>query len=55
MKNKDFKKEERKAGENISKLFNPNNQFKRTQKAILESIFGKWEEFLIIFLKFIML
>jgi hypothetical protein len=41
MKDKLFKEKERKASDNISKLFNPKNQFKRTQKAILDSIFGE--------------
>jgi hypothetical protein len=35
-----FKEKEKRANENISKIFNPDNQFKRTQKAILKSIFG---------------
>ena len=35
----DIKKEQKKASENISKLLNPNNKYKRQQKEILRSIF----------------
>lgn len=38
---KRFKKEVKKADENISKIFNPNNVFKRRQKEILKNIFNK--------------
>lgn len=40
MTNKSFRKKERKAEENISKIFNPENKYKRTQKKILKSVFG---------------
>jgi hypothetical protein len=34
-----FKKQQRKANENLSRLLNPNNAYKRRQKDILKSIF----------------
>ena len=35
------KKEREQASENISKIFNPNNKYKRTQKEILKEVFEK--------------
>jgi hypothetical protein len=39
--NKEFKKKEQQASNNLSKLLNPNNAYKRKQKDILKSIFKK--------------
>jgi len=36
------KKEREQASENISKILNPNNKYKRTQKEILKGVFEKW-------------
>jgi len=36
-----FRKKEKQASENLSKILNPNNKFKRRQKAIIKSIFSK--------------
>jgi hypothetical protein len=40
MTKRSFRKKEKQADENISKLFNPEDKYKRTQKEILKSIFG---------------
>jgi hypothetical protein len=37
---KQFRKREREASKNISKIFNPNNKERRKNKEILDSIFG---------------
>jgi hypothetical protein len=40
MKDTEFKRKEKITDDNISKIFNPENKYKRTQKEILKNIFG---------------
>jgi len=35
-----FRKKQKQASENLSRILNPNNKYKRQQKALLKAIFG---------------
>jgi hypothetical protein len=40
MTKRSFRKKEKQTDENISKIFDPEDKFKRKQKEVLENIFG---------------